>query len=167
MQTKLQKVAFLDRDGTLIFEPPDTKQIDSLDDLRILQGVVPVLQSLIEQGYKLVMVSNQDGLGTTSFPQDAFDVVQTKLLNLFFRKSISFERIYICPHFQDDICACRKPKTGLLTEFLRITPIDWDQSFMVGDRNSDALFAENIGVRCYLMETNGTFPDKAKLTYAQ
>jgi len=77
----LNKYAFIDRDGVLIFEPEDTKQIDSLNKLKILDGVIPVLKQLIVDDYKLIMVSNQDGLGTTSFPRTNFDIVQDKLLD--------------------------------------------------------------------------------------
>lgn len=158
MNISLQKVAFLDRDGTLIYEPPDTKQIDSLDKLRILPGVIPALQSLQKQGYKLVMISNQDGLGTASFPKDAFDTVQTKLLCLFLQEGISFERICICPHALSDKCPCRKPQVGLLGDFLQTVSLDKEFSLVVGDRASDEGFAKNIGVRFFKMPTNGVFP---------
>ncbi|PIQ68129.1 MAG: histidinol-phosphatase [Candidatus Taylorbacteria bacterium CG11_big_fil_rev_8_21_14_0_20_46_11] len=158
MNTPLQKVAFLDRDGTLIFEPTDTKQIDSLEKLRILPRVISGLQSLLKQGYKLVMISNQDGLGTASFSEDAFQTVQKRLLHLFSRRGISFEKIFICPHVERDNCGCRKPSIGLLGDFLQTIYLDKNQSFVVGDRASDEEFAKNIGVRFIMAETNGTFP---------
>ena len=77
------KIAFLDRDGTLIYEPPDTKQVDSLEKLRILPGVNIALKALLDQGYKLIMVSNQDGLGTKAFPMRDFVKVQKRLLEMF------------------------------------------------------------------------------------
>ncbi len=156
--TNTTKVAFLDRDGVLIYEPPDTRQIDSLEKLQVLPGVIEGLKHLQRNGYCLVMVSNQDGLGTLSFPQDAFDLVQNKLLETFRQQGISFDEIFICPHFEADNCPCRKPKTSLLDDFLKTQTIDYQKSFVVGDRESDSELAKNIGVRIYRTDTNGKFP---------
>lgn len=158
MKNKLKKVAFLDRDGTLIYEPADTKQIDTLERLCILPGVISALKVLIQQGYALIMVSNQDGLGTASFPVTSFETVQKRLLELFLKEEIVFEKIFICPHFESDRCNCKKPKTRLLDDFLKESPIDHRLSLMVGDRVSDEEFANNTGVRFYRMQTNGVFP---------
>lgn len=154
----MQKVAFLDRDGTLIFEPPDTKQVDSPDLLRILPGVVPALQSLQRQGYIFVMVSNQDGLGTASFPREAFESAQTELLRLFSKEGILFERVCVCRHFSSDKCMCRKPNPKILGNFLQAISLDAALSFVVGDRAGDEALARNIGVRFFGMLTNGRFP---------
>lgn len=152
------KAAFLDRDGTLIYEPPDIKQVDSLEKLQILPGVIAGLNALLEQGYKLVMVSNQDGLGTKSFPKKDFVKVQNQVLEMFKNADIVFEQVFICPHFVKDNCGCRKPAIGLVKKFLKVSSIDYEQSFMVGDRKSDAEFAKNIGVRFFEMATNSSFP---------
>jgi imidazoleglycerol-phosphate dehydratase/histidinol-phosphatase len=155
----MRKIAFLDRDGTLIFEPQDTFQVDSVDQLQILPGVIENLQLLLQNDYQLVMVTNQDGLGTESNPYENFYAVQNKLLEILERKGISFFRIFICPHFPKDNCACRKPKLGMIEKFLAEEPIDLSDSLMVGDRETDRQFAENIGVRCLKMDTNGHFPN--------
>ena len=157
------KVAFLDRDGVLIYEPEDTKQIDSLEKLKILPGVISGLKCLLNSGYKLVMVSNQDGLGTKSFPTRDFEVVQNKLLEILKEQGVSFYEIFICPHFEKNKCNCRKPKTGLLEKFLKEENIDIEKSFVVGDRKSDEELAKNIGVRFYQCEVNGTFPRLATI----
>ncbi|MBU1934511.1 bifunctional histidinol-phosphatase/imidazoleglycerol-phosphate dehydratase HisB [Patescibacteria group bacterium] len=159
----MEKIAFLDRDGVLIYEPPDTKQIDSVDKLQILPGAVSQLKSFILEGYKLVMVSNQNGIGTPSFPQKNFDAPQNELLNRLKKEGIEFEGIFICPHFSEDNCNCRKPKTGLVNDFLKNNEIDFNKSFMVGDRNTDMEFAKNIGIRAYLVKTNSSFPRIASL----
>lgn len=153
-----KKIAFVDRDGTMIYEPQDTYQIDSLEKLRILPGVVEGLKRIRSDGYKLVMVSNQDGLGTPAFPQSAFDVVQNSLLNSLKNEGVEFYRVFICPHLPDERCSCRKPQTGLLDQFLKDEPIDKDKSFVIGDRESDIDFARNLGVRSYRIETNSAFP---------
>lgn len=156
------KIAFLDRDGTLIFEPQDTFQIDSLQKLQILPGVIEGLQALQNVGYSLVMISNQDGLGTASFPQADFDAAQQKMLEIFAQNNVSFERIFICPHFPEDDCTCRKPKSGLVKDLLATEDIDYQRSFVCGDRPSDAAFAKNVGVRFVTMPTNGNFFDAIK-----
>ena len=155
--TEKLKIAFLDRDGVLIYEPQDTKQIDSLEKLEILPNVISGLKTLLNSGYKLVMISNQDGLGTKSFPARDFEIVQNKLLDVLKKEGISFYKIFICPHFEKDRCNCRKPKTGLLEKFLE-EDIDFQKSFVVGDRKSDEELAKNIGVRFYQVEVNGNFP---------
>lgn len=153
------KVAFLDRDGTLIFEPPDSRQIDSVDQVRILPGVIEGLKRFQSEGYKLVLVSNQDGRGTSAFPEEAFRKPQEKFLRLLKKEGIVFHEIFICPHFEKDKCACRKPKTGLVSAFLKENQkLNLEQSFMLGDRNTDLQFARNLGVRGFKMETNGIFP---------
>ncbi len=139
------KVAFLDRDGVLIYEPQDTKQIDSLEKLQILPQVITGLKTLLSSGYKLVMISNQDGLGTKSFPTVDFEVVQSKLFEILKEEGISFSEIFICPHFENDKCNCRKPKTGLLEKFLSTNLIDLEKSFVIGDRKSDEELAKPRG----------------------
>ena len=151
------KYAFVDRDGTLIHEPPGTRQIDSVAKLRLLDGVVEGLLLLRRRGYRLVLVSNQDGLGTPAFPQAAFAAPHAELMRRLNSKGIQFEREFICPHTPEDGCGCRKPRTGLLDDFLRATRLDRGKSFVCGDRESDRQLALNIGVRFVPMETNGSF----------
>lgn len=153
----LQKYAFLDRDGTLIFEPEDTFQIDSIEKLKILDGVIEGLKKLQKQGFKLVMVTNQNGVGTSSFPTEDFEKPQAKLLEIFKENGIEFERIFVCPHLPEDNCACRKPKIGLVKKFLDESRVDFGGSFVCGDRQTDKEFAENIGIKYVPMECNGTF----------
>lgn len=153
-----QKYAFIDRDGTLIFEPQDTFQVEGLEQLKILIGVIPELKDLINRGYKLVMVTNQDGLGTSRNTQDNFDLIQNSLLKTFVENEIIFDKVFICPHFLKDNCKCRKPKTGLVDEFFKTTDIDLKNSIMIGDRDTDRQFAKNLGIEYVPMEVNGTFP---------
>jgi len=151
------KIAFIDRDGTMIFESPDTRQIDSLEKLELLPGVIEGLKRLQAEGYSLVMVSNQDGRGTKSFPEESFRKPQEKLLSLLKKEGIIFEKIFICPHFEKDRCKCRKPKTGLVDAFVKQVKMDREKSFVLGDRPTDLQFAENLGIRGFRMETNGPF----------
>lgn len=142
----MRKLLFLDRDGTLIIEPPDG-QVDRLDKLRLLPDVVHALRRLQDGGYGLVMVTNQDGLGTTAYPQAAFDTVQGFLLELFATQGIRFEAVRICPHRKSGGCACRKPQVGLLLDYLRDTSWNRGASALVGDRDTDLRLAQNLGVR--------------------
>lgn len=152
-----KKVCFIDRDGTLIIEPDDY-QIDSLEKLQLMPKVIPVLLQLQQAGFSLVMVTNQDGLGTASFPQQDFDLPQQKMLELFQSQGIYFEQILICPHVESDACSCRKPKTGLLHTFLIEQSIDRDASCVIGDRDTDLALAENLGIRGFKIASND-YPD--------
>jgi imidazoleglycerol-phosphate dehydratase/histidinol-phosphatase len=139
-------VLFVDRDGTLIAEPHDF-QVDRLDKVRLLPGVFAALTEFRRAGYQLVMVSNQDGLGTERYPREHFEQVQAFVLHLFASQGIEFDQVFICPHFEHEGCACRKPRTGLVTDFLRRQPIDLQRSAMVGDRDTDLEFARALGIR--------------------
>jgi len=141
-----QRVLFIDRDGTLVLEPED-EQVDSLEKVRLLDGVIPALGRLTEAGYSLVLVSNQDGLGTESFPQEHFDRTHDFILELLASQGVRFERQFICPHFDHQDCACRKPKLGLLSEFLRETSLDRKHSYVIGDRETDLQMAANLGIQ--------------------
>ena len=143
-----ERILFVDRDGTLIEEPPDF-QVDRLDKVRLAPGVIPALLELKRAGYRFVLVSNQDGLGTTSFPEPDFRETQDFVRRLFASQGIEFDAEFFCPHFPADDCACRKPKTGLLTEFLAGREIDRTHSAVVGDRQTDLDLAANLGVPGY------------------
>jgi len=141
-----KKVLFIDRDGTLIEEPADF-QIDSLAKLRLVRDAIPALLRLRDAGYAFVMVSNQDGLGTRSFPEPAFREPHEFLRTLLASQGVTFEAEFICPHFAADDCACRKPKTGLLDDYVRSNSLDRDNSYVIGDRETDLELARNIGVK--------------------
>jgi imidazoleglycerol-phosphate dehydratase / histidinol-phosphatase len=147
------RVLFVDRDGTLIEEPPD-KQVDSLDKVRFLPGVFAALAELQRRGFRLVMVTNQDGLGTSSFPRPAFETPQQFVLDTFASQGIHFAAVFVCPHFSADGCECRKPKTGLVTDYLR-AGVDLATSAMVGDRETDLEFARNLGIRGLRVRKDG------------
>ena len=148
------RVLFIDRDGTLVEEPPD-EQVDSLQKIKLLPGVIPALLELKRAGYRFVLVSNQDGLGTESFPTPAFEEPQDFLRSLLASQGVEFEAEFFCPHRPQDGCECRKPKTGLLLAYLRENPLDLADSYVIGDRETDLQLATNLGLTGLRVRTGG------------
>jgi imidazoleglycerol-phosphate dehydratase/histidinol-phosphatase len=140
------KVIFLDRDGTMIAEPAD-EQVDSLEKLELIPGVIQGLRLLQNRGYVFVIISNQDNLGSAVYPIEKYEIVQNKLMHILNGEGIQFTAVFICPHGANDNCSCRKPKTGLVDEFIRTNEVDLLHSFVFGDRETDVQFARTIGCK--------------------
>lgn len=139
----MKKILLIDRDGTLVEEPFDY-QIDSLDKIKLTPGVIPALLALQHAGFELIMISNQDGLGTERFPEEQFSLCHEFILDLFLSQGITFSRIFICPHIEVDNCGCRKPKTGLILDYLDNELINTNASWVIGDRETDRQLALNL-----------------------
>ncbi|MDD0799256.1 bifunctional histidinol-phosphatase/imidazoleglycerol-phosphate dehydratase HisB [Campylobacter coli] len=154
-----EKILFIDRDGTIIEEPKSDFQIDSLEKLRFEKGAIPTLLKLKNFGFKFVLVSNQDGLGTQSFPKEDFEIAHQKMLDILQSCGIEFKDIFICPHFENENCECRKPKTALLDEYIKHNLYNKEQSFVIGDRDTDMILASNLGVRGLKYSENFTWKE--------
>ncbi|MCM1079481.1 MAG: imidazoleglycerol-phosphate dehydratase HisB [Bacteroidales bacterium] len=191
----MKRVLFIDRDGTLIHEPAD-EQIDAFDKLRFVKGVFRNL-SFIRQhlDFEFVMVSNQDGLGTKSFPEETFWPVHNFILQTLEGEGVTFDNILIDCHFPEDNHPCRKPGTGMLTEYIKNSNLnpqyqcysakkrenkhlcsaetqdeepeyDLINSYVIGDRNTDRQLAENIGCKSLILGDDMTWDRIAEILFA-
>lgn len=157
-----RKVLFIDRDGTLILEPAD-EQIDSLEKLEYYPGVFYWLRRIAtESAYELVIVTNQDGLGTERFPEDTFWPAHNKMMQAFKNEGIEFSEVFIDRSFPADKLPTRKPGTGMLTKFFS-PEYDLTHSYVIGDRVTDIELARNLGAKGILLN-DGSLRDKLKDT---
>lgn len=147
----MKKALFIDRDGTLIFEPQDTYQIDSLEKLEFLPKVFRNLYFIRKNlDYELVIVSNQDGLGTSSYPEENFRIVQEKVLKAFENEGVTFDDILIDKSLPEENSPNRKPKTGMLNKYMS-GDYDLSKSYVIGDRLTDVELAGNLGAKGILV----------------
>ncbi len=150
-----KKVLFIDRDGTLVLEPPIDYQLDSLSKLEFYPKVFQYMAKIAtELDYELVMVTNQDGLGTNSFPEDTFWPAQNKIITAFEKEGVVFSEVLIDNSFPNENAITRKPRTGLLTKYFS-EDYDLENSFVLGDRITDMELAKNLGAKgIYLSDNN-------------
>ncbi|MCO5934489.1 bifunctional histidinol-phosphatase/imidazoleglycerol-phosphate dehydratase HisB [Mucilaginibacter sp. RB4R14] len=157
--SKLQKVLFIDRDGTIINETPD-EQIDSFAKLTFYPGALQYLPKIAaELDFELVMVTNQDGLGTAVYPEDTFYPVHNFILKTFENEGVHFSDQAIDRTFPADNALTRKPATGLLTKYLDATKYDLINSFTIGDRKNDVLLAKNLGAKAIWLNNKSGLGD--------
>ena len=151
----MKKVLFIDRDGTIIHEPEDY-QVDSLEKLEFYPEAVYYLKKIAaELDYEFVMVTNQDGLGTESYPEEDFWPIQNFILRTLRNEGVEFSEILMDRSFAKDNSPMRKPNTGLLKEkYLGSEDYDLEDSFMIGDRMTDIEFAYNFGGKGIFIDTH-------------
>ena len=143
-----KKVLFIDRDGTIIKEAPPTYQIDSFDKLEFYPGMFTWLSRIArELDYELVMPTNQDGLGTSSFPEETFLPVHNFILKQLRTEEINFSEVLIDKTFAKENAPTRKPGVGMFTKYLKTTEYDLANSFVIGDRITDVQLAKNLGCK--------------------
>jgi imidazoleglycerol-phosphate dehydratase/histidinol-phosphatase len=147
----MKKVLFIDRDGTIVLEP-ENYQLDALDKLEFYPKAFQYLAKIAnELDYELAMVTNQDGLGTDSFPEDTFWPTQNFILKAFENEGVLFDEIFVDRSFPEDNAPTRKPRTGMLTKYLDNTKYDLANSFVLGDRLTDVELAKNLGAKAIFM----------------
>lgn len=152
-----KKVLFIDRDGTLIFEPPLTYQIDTLEQLEFLPNVIRNLNFISQKtDFEWVMVTNQDGLGTEAYPQENFDKVQRKMLEILKNEGIEFDKIFLDVSTEENPLPTRKPGIAMLTEFFT-DEYDLKNSFVIGDRMTDVKLAQNLGCKAIFLNSDENF----------
>lgn len=164
---KSQKILFIDRDGTLIEEPED-EQIDAFEKLRFTKGVFKNLGFIRSKlDFRFVMVSNQDGLGTSSFPEETFWPVHNFILQTLEGERVTFDDILIDRHFPEDNHPDRKPGTGMLKEYINNPSYDMAGSYVIGDRETDRQLAENLGCKALILGKDGmTWEKIAEILFA-
>ena len=146
----MKKALFIDRDGTIIVEPPITEQVDTLEQLEFLPGAIGALSKIAELDFEFVLASNQDGLGTSSYPLEQFNVIHNKMLSTLSGEGVSFANQLIDNHYKTDNSPNRKPGTGMFTKYLS-GEYDLSNSYVIGDRLTDVELAKNLGAKAILI----------------
>ena len=154
--TKPRPILFIDRDGTLIREAPPTYQIDAFEKLEFYPEVFRYMKLISELDYELVMVTNQDGLGTESFPEDTFWPIHKHVIRTFQNEGICFHAVHIDKTFAKDNHPNRKPGTGMLTGYMDSSDYDIAASYVIGDRITDVLLAKNLGCKAIWLKNDAT-----------
>jgi len=150
----MKRVLFIDRDGTLIVEPPGTCQVDTLDLLEFLPGVFRNMYRIRNRfDFEIVMVSNQDGLGTDAYPEEVFEQIQTKILRAFKNEGVEFNKIFIDRSWPEENLPGRKPGIVMLNDYLTGN-YDLSNSYIIGDRLTDIEMAKNLGAKGILIGTD-------------
>ena len=161
-----RKVLFIDRDGTIIIEPPVTFQVDSVEQIEFLPAVIRNLFFIrTKLDFEWVLVTNQDGLGTDVYPQENFDVVQAKFLQILKGEGIEFDKIFVDTSFPEDHLPTRKPGTAMLMDYFSDS-YDLAGSFVIGDRITDVELAKNLGCKAiFLSNDENVLADKGLTDY--
>lgn len=162
----MKKALFIDRDGTIIWEPPVTEQVDTLEQLQFMPGAIGALSRIAEDDYEIVLASNQDGLGTPAYPQEQFDVVHNKMLDILKGEGVQFDEQLIDNHFPKDGSPNRKPGTGMFGKYMDGS-YNLAESYVIGDRLTDVELAHNLGAKAILYTADSRrIEELARLPYA-
>ncbi|MBR0041628.1 MAG: bifunctional histidinol-phosphatase/imidazoleglycerol-phosphate dehydratase HisB [Bacteroides sp.] len=164
----MKKVLFIDRDGTLVIEPPVDYQLDSLEKLEFYPKVMRNLGFVRSKlDFEFVMVTNQDGLGTSSFPEETFWPAHNLMMKTLEGEGITFDNICIDRSFPEENAPTRKPRTGMLTKYINNPDYDLAGSFVIGDRPTDVELAKNLGCRAiFLQDDDSLLSDELKAVCA-
>ena len=155
----MKKVLFIDRDGTLVQEPPTDYQLDSLEKLAFYPRVFQWMAKIAQLDYELVMVTNQDGLGTPSFPEETFWPAHQQCMQAFENEGVLFQAVKIDRSLPADQAPTRKPRTGMLTEYMNNDQYDLANSYVIGDRLTDVELAKNLGAKAIWLNDQSSLDD--------
>lgn len=139
---RMDKAIFLDRDGTINV---DVDYLHNIDKLEFIDGAIEALALLKMQGYRLIVISNQSGIGRGYFEARDVELLHAYMNHILQKYNAAIDAFYYCPHVEQDMCSCRKPQTGLLDQAAKEWDIDLSRSYMVGDREADVMTAVNAG----------------------
>jgi D-glycero-D-manno-heptose 1,7-bisphosphate phosphatase len=160
----IMKAIFLDRDGTITVGTPTYERVNSLDKVEILPNTLVALRLLATLDFAIFIVTNQAGLSEGLIDQTEFDAINDKVLGLIVPSGIKIKKTYLCPHTEDDNCACRKPKPKLLLDAAQEYDLDMKNSWMIGDRPSDVMTGVNAGTKTILVRTGDPNVECAQAT---
>lgn len=149
------KVVFLDRDGTLIVDPPD-ERVDRISKIHLFPDTLKAMRRLAELEYSVIIVTNQMGIAEGRITEEDFDRLNGIVLELLESTGVKVLKTYVCPHKPEDKCECRKPKPKLIFDAIREYTVDKKDSYMIGDRQSDILAGKAAGLKTILVKTGNT-----------
>jgi D-glycero-D-manno-heptose 1,7-bisphosphate phosphatase len=158
------KAVFLDRDGTLIVDPPDLR-VDSIEEIELFPDTIEAMRQLAKLDYGVVLVTNQAGIAEGRLTEDDFWQIENKVIEMLAPSGIKILKTYFCPHSPADNCQCRKPKPFMLLQAAKDLDIDLANSYTIGDRESDILAGQSAGTKTILVQTGNTPVTSTEATY--
>ncbi len=160
----MNKIIFLDRDGTIIFDPED-ERVDREDKIKLFPDSIEALKYLADNNFSVILITNQAGIAEGRITIQDFDRINNKVLEMLAPSGIKILKTYLCPHSPEDNCKCRKPKPTMIWEAAREFNIDLTKSYMIGDRESDILAGINAGTKTVLVKTANKPVEVKEATY--
>jgi len=160
----MNKILFLDRDGTIIYDPED-ERVDREDKIKLFPDTIEALRYLADNNFSVVLITNQAGVAEGRISLEDFERINNKVLEMLAPSGIKILKTYVCPHAPGDNCECRKPKPTMILSAAKEFTIDLTNSYMVGDRESDILAGINAGTKTVLVKTANTPVEVKEATY--
>ena len=161
---RFMKAVFLDRDGTMIVDPPDLR-VDSVNEIELFPDTLEALKLLSTLDYSVFIISNQVGIGEGRYTYAEFEVIEAEMMRQLEPSGIEITDTYVCPHLPEDNCECRKPKPKMILDASREYDIDLANSYMIGDRQSDIMAGVNAGTKTILVKTGNEPVVSAEANY--
>jgi D-glycero-D-manno-heptose 1,7-bisphosphate phosphatase len=160
----MNKIIFLDRDGTIIFDPED-ERVDKEEKIKLFPDTIEALKYLASNNFSVVLITNQAGIAEGRINLQDFDRINNKVLEMLEPSGIKILKTYVCPHSPQDNCECRKPKPTMILEAAKEFNVDLAETYMIGDRESDILAGINAGAKTVLVKTANKPVEVKEATY--